>query len=262
MKEPIQPRETITDENMARHNRYSQDDGARDAHAIYLSNFAGDLATLSREDARSAGYPMGSVAPFMLDHTGNPVIHTAGVAEHTKNVNADPRAALTLREVEKNHHIETGWRLCCMGDLLPVNDEDEARIRAAYFRHYPHAELYEGTHNFCFYRLNVKIARVIMGFGRITWVEPESLVHASPFDAETEERIIQHMNDDHVAAMEKYLAQNRVELLPNAKAPKMVGISQFGVTLRYRKRLHFVRFDTEVHDAKSAREQLVSMAQV
>ncbi len=260
MNMPIQPREKITDDNMARHNRYSTDDGAHDAFEIYLTNFAGDLATISREDSKSAGYPMGSVAPFMIDYTGNPVIYTAGVAEHTKNANADPRAALTIREVEKNHAIETGWRLCCMGDLKPVGKDEDARIRESYFRHYPNAELYEGTHSFHFYRLNLKVARVILGFGRIAWVDADALVHASPFSEEDERAIINHMNEDHVDAMKKYLEQQRVEIAPNAKDPQMVAVNQFGVTIRYRKHLHFIRFEAEAHDAKAVREVLVKMA--
>ncbi len=256
----MQPREKITDENMAKHNRYGKEDGARDALKIYLSNFSGDLATISHKESPVADYPIGSVAPFVLDHTGHPVIFTASVAQHTKNAKENSKASILIREVEKNHQIETGWRLTCVGDLMPIPEADRERVAATYFRHYPNAELYQGTHDFNFYRLNVKMGRVILGFGRIAWVDAESLVHASPFDLETENRIIEHMNDDHAEALEKYLQLLHVELKPNAKAPTMVGINQFGATIKYRKHLHFVAFDEVVSDANGAREQLVKLA--
>lgn len=253
-------KEKITDQNMAHHNRYTKEQGTSDAHQIYLSNFAGDVATISHENSPSAGYPQGSVAPFMLDHTGQPIIFTASIAQHTQNAIANPRTSLMMRQVEKNHEIETGWRLTVMGDLLPTANDERKRISNRYFCHYPHAELYEKTHDFDFYRLHVKKARIIMGFGRIAWVDAEALVHNSPFDEASEESILQHMNADHVDAMTTYLKNNHVDIKPNAKPPTMVAINQFGVTIRYRKRLHFVAFANEAHDVMSAREQLVNLA--
>jgi putative heme iron utilization protein len=43
------------------------------------------------------GFPFGSVAPFMLDHAGCPVILISTLAEHTKNIDADPRVSLIVQ---------------------------------------------------------------------------------------------------------------------------------------------------------------------
>jgi len=39
--------------------------------------------------------------------------------------------------------------------------------------------------------------RFIGGFGQIFWLEPQDLVEPNPFSAIEEERIVQHMNQDH-----------------------------------------------------------------
>ncbi|MDP8171173.1 DUF2470 domain-containing protein [Pasteurella skyensis] len=248
----------ITDKNMKQHDRYST--GDVDAQKIYLTNFSGELSTISREESKSVGYPMGSVAPFIIDHTGCPVIYTATVAERTKNIVANSKASLFMREVRRNHRIETGWRLGVMGDLLEIDDnEDLMRVRRSYFHHYPKAAMYENFHEFKFYRLNVKMARVILGFGRIAWVEGDVLRRASVFDENTEQKIIEHMNQDHIEAMEKYLAQNDVKLQLGVK-PEMVAVNQFGVTISYHNHLHFIAFEEEALDANAARIQLVKMA--
>lgn len=251
----------IDDNNMAAFNRYHKTDGERDAHRIYLNTFAGEMATISRNDSKSAGYPMGSVVPFMIDYTGNPIIYTANIAEHTKNARDNGKASILVRDIRKNHHIETGWRLVSMGDLQQIDDSEQSRISKGFFRHYPDAQVYASTHDFYFFRLNIKIARVIMGFGAIAWVDAAALCHASPFSETDEDGIINHMNDDHVDAMKHYLTQLGIDIKPKTKAPQMVAVNQFGVTLRYRKRLHFLAFTEIANDTTAVREQLVTLAQ-
>lgn len=251
----------IDDNNLAAFDRYHKTTSERDAHRIYLSTFAGEMATISRSDSQSAGYPMGSVAPFIIDYTGNPVIYIAGIAEHTKNALDNGKASILVRDIRKNHQVENGWRLVSMGDLVKVNDSESPRVGKSFFRHYPNAKLYETTHDFHFFRLEVKIARVIMGFGAIAWVDAEALCQPSPFDEASEDGMIEHMNDDHVDAMQHYLTQLSVEIKPNAKPPQMVGVNQFGITIRYRKRLYFVAFAEAAHDAMAVRQQLVALAQ-
>lgn len=251
----------ITDANMAQLNHYSKADAAHDALAIYLSTFAGDIATICHANSPAAQYPLGSVAPFVIDHTGHPVIQAAGIAQHSINAAENPKTSLIVRDISKNHHVETGWRLTTMGDLLKVSDDERDRVAKCYFRHYPKAKRYEGMHDFNFYRLNVKFARIIMGFGRISWVNADDICHPSLFDEATEDGIIEHMNNDHVNAMETYLSAKGVELKHLAKAPQMVNVNQFGITLRYRKHLHFIGFEKEAKNAMAVRKQLIAMTQ-
>lgn len=254
------PNEKIDDNNMPHFNRYTKERGTRDARRIYRTVFAGDMATLGREDSRTAGYPFGSVTPYIIDHTGSPVIFTANVAEHTKNAFANGKASLMMRQVERQHYIETGWRLTCAGDLTEVTGEDKDRVAEAYFRTYPEAEEYATVHDFYFFRLNIVAARVIMGFGKIAWVEPSDLAIPSPFSREEENRIIEHMNDDHQAAIAHYLHNLGVTVEDGKKPPKMVAVNQFGATIDYHHHLHFVEYDEVADNVGAVREQLVKLA--
>lgn len=252
--------EKIDDKNMPKFNCYTEERATRDAQRIYRNTFAGDMATLGYEGGRADGYPFGAVAPFMIDHTGCPIIYTADVAEHTKNAFANGKASLMMRQVERQHHIETGWRLTCAGDLTEVTGEDKERIAESYFRFYPEAEKYAKVHDFYFFRLNIVAARVIMSFGKISWVKPENLAIPSPFSREDEARIINHMNDDHEDAIKHYLRKLGVEVDDNLTSPRMVGINQFGATIDYAHHLYFIDFDEPVKDVMEARTQLVALA--
>ena len=53
----------------------------------------GALSTLSR---KLAGYPFGSSVPFVLDHAARPAILISRLAEHTRNIHADPRVSLLV----------------------------------------------------------------------------------------------------------------------------------------------------------------------
>lgn len=240
--------------------RYGKEKSLADSRNIHLRAFAGDLATLGRPSSKVAGYPIGSVCPFVIDHTGQPVIYISDIAEHSRNALDNGKASIIVREIEKNHHIETGWRLTYVGDLIKVPEPEKERVANHYFRHYPTSKIYINVHGFEFWRLHVKAARVIMGFGKIAWVDAEALCLPSSLDENTEHSIIEHMNGGHLKAINHYLTTLGVTIEPNTKDPKMVGVNQFGVTLSYRKRLYFLPFEVEANDANAIREQLVKLA--
>ena len=253
-------KEKINDDNMSHFNRYTKERGARDARRIYRSVFAGDISTLGREDSRVAGYPFGSVTPFMIDYTGSPVIFTANIAEHSKNALSTTKASLMVRQVARQHQIETGWRLTCVGDLKKITGKDFDRVSESYFRYYPEAKEYEITHEFYLFRLNITVARVIMGFGKISWVEAKDLVMASPFSQEEEKQMIEHMNDTHEPAIKHYLKNLGVSVGDNLVAPRIVAINQLGAVIDYQHHLYFVEFDEMASNVGQARQQLVKLA--
>jgi putative heme iron utilization protein len=64
-----------------------------DARRLLLAAKAGVLSTLSLD---VPGFPFGSVVPYCLDRGGLPLILVADIAQHTRNLLADPRASLTV----------------------------------------------------------------------------------------------------------------------------------------------------------------------
>jgi hypothetical protein len=79
---------------------------------------SGVLSTLSQ---RVEGFPFGSVAPFMLDHTGCPVILISTLAEHTKNIAADPRVSLIVQPYSPD--MQVAGRVTVLGRAQRLEDK-------------------------------------------------------------------------------------------------------------------------------------------
>ena len=99
-----------------------------DARRLLRRQQHGVLSTLSK---KLDGYPFGSVTPFVLDHQARPVILISTLAEHTKNIAADPRVSLlahdTSTDIQANARGDSGWPLhphgrpdCAQGTLFAL----------------------------------------------------------------------------------------------------------------------------------------------
>lgn len=211
----------------------------------------GVLSTLSQ---RLAGYPFGSVAPFVTDHAGCPVILISTLAEHTKNIEADPRVSLIVQPFTPD--MQDAGRVTLVGRAERLADKDDLGPR--YLRHLPQAEAYFAMHDFSFYRIAPERVRYIGGFGKIHWVEAGNYLAPEPALAEQEGGILEHMNSDHAQALRDYCRHyHGVE----TAAVTMVGIDGDGFDVRADGRLLRFAFHDLVHDAAEARQALVAMAQ-
>ncbi|MDO4777125.1 MAG: DUF2470 domain-containing protein [Cardiobacteriaceae bacterium] len=241
-----------------RENPYTTAQAVEDVRSHMLDTFAGSLATICRDDHPLAAYPVSSVVPFFLDDNFQPIILIADIAEHTHNALANPKASIFLREGLDKKDVQTQWRICMIGDLLPVGEEEAEAIGEQYYAHFPGARGYNRTHGFRFFRLNLKKYRIIMGFGAIRWVKAEAVCEANPF-AESKYGMIRHMNEDHESAMRTYLRQIGVTVQEDKKV-EMANLHQYGCTLRHGDGLHFVPFAQKASTAQEVREMLVAMA--
>ena len=140
---------------------------AFDARRVMRARRHGTLSTLS---LRLKGYPFGSVVPFVMDHAARPVLLVSALAEHTKNVAADPRASLLVHE-PPGEDIQAQSRVTVVGDGIALTGVEPAdmfaSIRQRYVRYWPDAEGLLGLGDFAFYRIEPVIVRFIGGFGRI-----------------------------------------------------------------------------------------------
>lgn len=227
---------------------------ANEAHDLFLNSHDGVLSTLSKD---VPGYPFGSVVPFCIDRAGNPLVLVAGIAQHTRNMSADPRVSLIAFEREAPDWQAAG-RLTLVADAEPVAETDEDTAER-YFRYFPEAREYRRTHDFGLWRLVPKRARYIGGFGKIHWFEPADVVPANPFEEADERHMIDHMNKDHVAAMRNYCVRASVEL-DCRTIPAMVGVDAAGFHLRLGSRLVRFRFPAPVSSPMEVRKVLVEMA--
>jgi putative heme iron utilization protein len=166
-------------------------DKVQHARALLLSQRHGVLATLSLD---VPGYPFGSVTPYVLDTEGAPLLLISAIAQHTKNILADPRVSLTIHD-STSPDPQEGARLTWIGDAAVV-PEQETAAHARYRAYFPQTANYSQTHDFALYRIHLKRTRFIGGFGRIYWIEPQELLRRNPFAA-SEAGIVAHMNEDH-----------------------------------------------------------------
>ncbi len=225
---------------------------APEARRFLRSTHSGVLSTHS---ARHPGYPFGSVAPFVLDHDGLPLILISTIAEHTKNIQTDPRVSLIAFD-PASPDMQAGARLTLLGDAR-IADKQDGALRERYLRHFPQAEQYFDMHDFLFHRIQVEHARYIGGFGNIHWIPGAELLPPANQLAAAEGRIIDHMNADHADSLRAYC--RHVHGIEAARA-EMVGIDCDGFDVRADGRLLRFGFDTPVTDADAARQALVALS--
>ncbi len=160
----------------------------------------GSLATLAVEPA---GTPFGSIVTYGLDDRGRPVSFVSTLAEHTRNLLADPRASLLVVEsVADSADPLAGGRATLLGRMEQLQDEAEvAAAKAAYLAVNPQA-FYVAYGDFLCVRLEVQSIRYVGGFGRMSWVAAAEYASAEPDPLALHAAgIVGHMNADHASAL-------------------------------------------------------------
>ena len=221
-----------------------------EARRFMRSHPNGVLSTLSK---RLGGVPFGSIAPFMLDHTGRPVILISTLAEHTKNIIADARCSIIAHPCAQDAQSAGRVTISGVAERLP----DKAALGPRYLRYLPEAEGYFGMHDFHFYAIAVRAVRYIGGFGKIHWVDPEAFAPPVNTLEVAEDSIIAHMNADHVHNLRAYcLREHGVQ----AQKVEMIGVDTDGFDVRADARVLRFDFAQPVCDPPAVRNALVAMA--
>lgn len=127
----------------------------------------GGGAALGTHSVSAGGYPFVSSLPYVLDEACRPLFLVSGLAEHTRNLLADPRASLLVLEGEGGRLDQA--RVTLLGRVLPVVPGEA--LRARYLRYRPDAADYLALGDFRFFRMEPERARFIGGFGRMGWID-------------------------------------------------------------------------------------------
>ena len=244
---------------------------ALEARQFLRSTQSGMLSTFS---SKFLGYPFGSVAPFILDHEANPIVLISTIAEHTKNIIANPKVSLLV--FAGHEDLQASARLTLMGEASQIEKTDTdstyANLQSRYLRYLPEAASYFATHDFSFYRINISQARYIAGFGKMGWMDGSELTSSmlnTPQTthsvlAEQETSIIEHMNADHKHSMIAYCQYFHHV---SAISTKMLGVDYDGFDIQATMtdgQIETLRFSVKepISDAQSARAALVAMSQL
>jgi heme iron utilization protein len=233
---------------------------ALEAKQFLRSTRSGVLSSFS---AKFAGYPFGSVMPFVLGHDSQPIVLISTIAEHTKNILANPKVSLLVFAGAEDLHAN--GRLTLIGQAVQI-DKNDADLAARYCRYFPESVGYLAMHDFQFYRINIVQARYIAGFGKMSWLAGEEIVniHQQANEiAQLETSMIEHMNADHVESMLLYCqyfhgaSPSRVSLI----GVDCDGFDMEAVIHDDVKILRFT-FEAPIFDANSARAAFVALAKV
>lgn len=233
-------------------SRQSQPRPGDNARRLLLARNNGVLSTLSK---KLAGYPFGSIAPFCLDREGRPVVLISTIAEHTRNLKEDRRASLIVFD-RMTGDVQAAGRVTLVGDFHAAPDDDLAE---RYYRFFPSARDYHKTHDFDFWRMTVSKVRYIGGFGEIYWLDPGDVLPVNPFSAEQETSMVDHMNEDHVDAMMRYLRDASVAVQDD-DTPTMAGVDAEGIHLLLGDDIHRIEFDKPATSPIMVRQALISMS--
>jgi putative heme iron utilization protein len=171
---------------------------AEEARTLMAATNVGALATLTLE-----GDPWGSIVTYGLLADGAPVLCVSRLAEHGRNLDADPRASLVVSAPVDEAYPLSGGRVTVAGRARrPRNDDEAAAARAAHLAAVPSAELYVDFGDFSLWLLEVQRVRWVGGYGRMASADAAAYAAAQPDPvAAGAPGAVAHLNDDHADAL-------------------------------------------------------------
>jgi heme iron utilization protein len=217
----------------------------------------GTLCTLALEPE---GYPYGSFVTVAYDGA-DPIFLISGLAEHTKNLERDPRASLLVAESGSADPLANG-RVTMLGPCTRV-DGDAGRARAAFAAAHPSSSYYADFRDFAFWKLQVDHVRYIGGYGRMSWVSKAEWRAAEPDPlGPSAAGMIAHMNADHADAMVLYC--KAFSRATEITAASMTGVDRYGFEMSALTPLGprpvRLAFGTPVSTPEEVRAALIAMA--
>ena len=229
---------------------------AERARTLVAQISTGTLCTLALEPQ---GYPYGSFVTVAFDN-GNPIFLISGLAEHTKNLERDPRASLLVAERGSADPLANG-RVTMIGPCTRV-EWDGGGARAAFFAAHPNSAYYADFRDFAFWKLHVEYVRYIGGYGRMSWISQADWQAAEPDPlGASAAGIIAHMNADHTDAMVLYC--RAFSKATDVTSARMTGVDRYGfdmsATTTEQPRPVRLAFPKPVSTPEEARAALISM---
>lgn len=181
------------------------------------------LATLGE-----GGYPFGSLVSHAVDPAGRPLLLLSDLAEHSRNLSADPRSSVMAIEDGTGDPLALA-RVTLVGRIGEVPAGEREAVQETYRAAHPGA-FYSGFADFRFYRLEVSSVRYVGGFGRMSWVTAPEYAAAEPDPLRPHAaHIIAHMNDDHAAALVLYCQVFGGR--PDTAEARMVTVDRYGFAM-------------------------------
>jgi heme iron utilization protein len=235
--------------------------GLEPTHAERVRTFLSHerVGTLATQSAKHPGFPFASVMPYALLDDASPLFLISGMAIHTQNVLADPRASLLVMQSGSESDPLGSPRATLLGAVTRIETNDA--IRAAYLERHPSSKYWIDFSDFGFFRLDVSEIYFVGGFGVMGWVASDDyrVAEADPL-VEHAAGIMEHMNADHAEAL-RHITRHFGGL--DAEEATMVSCDRLGFVVRVRTREGMkgarIQFPEQVTSREDARRVLVAM---
>lgn len=217
------------------------------------------VANLALIDAEDGG-PLASRIGWATDMDGSPIFTTSHHTDKAKAIAADNRASAIIGESSKGDPLAQA-RMSIRGRVYKITDAgDIARVRRRYLAQQPKSKLYIDLGDFACWRMEIERASYFAGFGQAFRFLPEdiltSLDHCQAL-LETEQRIVDHMNEDHKDAVGLYAT---VLCKKDPGNWKITGLDPEGVNLMTGTDTCRLRFDQPLLSADEIGGVLIALA--
>lgn len=230
---------------------------AEDVRALTRRASTGALATTDQ----ATGHPYASLVTTATAADGTPLMLLSGLARHTRNLLADPRASLLVDGTAGSADPLAGGRATVIGRIARLTEAGAvSAARARFLARHPEAEGYADFADFGFFALVPERAHYIGGFGRIVDVTAgEILIDTRGAEAlmEAEASILAHMNADHAETIALYAKRL---LGQPSDSWRMTGIDPEGLDLTAGRRSARLIFAKRVTNPDDARRTLADLA--
>lgn len=185
--------------------RSDLDEDGRFARSLARRRDRAALATIAKGEGLD-GAPYVSLALVAFDHDASPLLHLSDLAQHTKNLGSDPRAALLLDGEAPGPEPLAAPRVTLLGEVRPV---DDARLLHRFMARHPTSLPYSRFGDFHLYRMAVTRAHLVAGFGRIAWIDGRDFRFAADWgeQAAGEAALVETLNGNHGALLAHCAAQ-------------------------------------------------------
>jgi putative heme iron utilization protein len=143
---------------------------ARSERAEAVRKLLGDAryGLLSTSGLEPAGYPYGSLVQLASTADGEPLFLISHLAQHTKNLMADPRGSVLVQDAHDGDPQQAA-RATLIGDARRLEGVAEAAARARFLARHRDAAMYFDL-GFQLWALKPVEARYIGGFGAALWI--------------------------------------------------------------------------------------------
>lgn len=150
-----------------------------------------DYVSLATQSMRLPGFPFVSHAPIAHDGAGRLVLLLSRLAEHSRNLGADPRVSVMATLGGADPQAQP--RVSAVGELRTADLSPAQQDR--YVRYHPEAGAFLGFGDFRFYRLEVVRVRMVEGFARAGWIDPKQW-RARELDERQENTLMEELAAD------------------------------------------------------------------